>query len=98
MKTNIITEEGRVGVTISLSKKEFLRDETVVKTCDDAAALAVANGHEVMECVENKHTLISNTILDDLPFEITWWFKTKQEQTKRKPKTRPRKVNEQPEQ
>jgi len=91
MNTEVLLKkrEGLVGIRISLAKKNLAREPTIVADVTTAQTALEDLGHKVVECVENKGSIITNTITDNLPFEEVWWFKlVKVRQRKQRTKKR----------
>jgi hypothetical protein len=100
LKTNIIVEEGKVGLAAEFEKRSYATEKLQTLNHLEAKDILLSSGHEVDKCIQNISVVISNSGDDKHPFENIWWFSLVTKQEPKPAKTRTRRTrklkNEQP--
>ena len=88
MITEIIVEEGKIGLKAKMQKRKYAAQACQTLNHLQAKEILTSSGHQVDKCIENISIVISNSGDDHHPFENIWWFSVPIVETKQqKPKT-----------
>ena len=90
MKTDILVEEGRVGLRAELKKRKYASGPLKTLNHLEAREILLTSGYDIGECMENTSVVISNSGGDNHPFENTWWFPLRVQEKPKTTKTRTR--------